>query len=458
MKKIFYFLSILLSTVSFSQGIHQMWGSTPQGGTDDYGNLFRTDGHGKNIQTQFSFPKYHIGATPMYNQLTEYNGRLYATTSAGGADNLGVLFEWDPVTNIYIKKIDFSIANGTKPHGSLIVWNDRFFGMTLAGGVNDKGVIFEWDPATNTFTKRYDFDGANGSSPYGGLTVHENKLYGMTNAGGVNEKGVIFEWDPVLNTYLKKHDFDGTEGSNPYGDLVLHDGKFYGMTNTGGVNEKGVIFEWDPNLPSYTKKVDFTGANGANPYGKMVFVNDRFYGMTTHGGGIGNYGVIFEWEPVLNNYVMRYDLEGGDGRGNHGIHPYSNFLFYGGKFYTMMSARGNGSFTSGSLYEWDPVTNGHTIKYYYYNFTGDFDLTQTGERPFSGLTLMGGKIYGMTSGGGNTYSGVIFEWDPAGAGTYTKKINFNGGDKGFSPQSLVSMNNHLYGLADGGVGWTWFYI
>ena len=42
----------------------------------------------------------------MYNQLTEYNGKFYSMTSQGGTNNLGVIFEWDPVTNIYIKKFN----------------------------------------------------------------------------------------------------------------------------------------------------------------------------------------------------------------------------------------------------------------------------------------------------------------------------------------------------------------
>lgn len=454
MKEKFYativlFLFLGIARLSFGQGIHQLWGTTPLGGGDDYGTLFRTDGRGQNIQTLYSFPKHHAGATPMYNQLLEYNNKLYAMTSAGGTNNLGVLFEWDPVTNIYTKKVDFDAAKGTTPHGSLIVWNNKLYGMTPGGGANDKGVIFEWDPLTNIYTKKHDFDGAAGSNPYGGFAIQGNKLYGMTTAGGTNDKGVIFEWDPVANTYLKLHDFDGIEGYNPYGDLVLHEGKFYGMTNKGGTSDKGVIFEWDAATNDYDKKIDFNGTDGANPYSKMVYVNDRFYGMTRSGGG-GGFGVIFEWDPALNNYLMRYDLQGGDGRGRNGNQPYGIFVPYGGKLYTMMSGGGAGTFTYGAIWEWDPLTNNHVVKKYYSNFTGDFDQTPLGERPYSSLTLMNGKMYGLTSKGGSANSGVIFEWDPAN-NTYTRKINLNGADNGFKPQSLIIEDDQLYGLADGGV-------
>ena len=183
---------ILLAFMSSAQGIYQFWGMTSQGGTDDIGAIFRTNGRGGNIQSVYSFPKTNLGSAPMYNQLTEYNGKFYAMTSQGGASNLGVIFEWDPVTNIYTKKYDFTLASGINPHGSLAVLNNKLYGMTLFGGANDKGVIFEWDPASNVYTKKYDFTGAGGANPYGSLVVHNGKFYGMTNAGGTNDKGVIF--------------------------------------------------------------------------------------------------------------------------------------------------------------------------------------------------------------------------------------------------------------------------
>jgi len=32
--------------------------------------------------------------------------------------------------------------------------------------INNIGVLFEYDPSTDTFTKKIDFDGANGGNPY----------------------------------------------------------------------------------------------------------------------------------------------------------------------------------------------------------------------------------------------------------------------------------------------------
>ncbi|MGZ8558191.1 MAG: choice-of-anchor tandem repeat GloVer-containing protein [Chitinophagaceae bacterium] len=452
MKKIFYstlvfILSILLSATGFAQGIYQLWGMTTQGGTDDIGVVFRADGEGNNLKSMHSFTKTNPGANPMYNQLTEYNGKFYSMTSAGGANNLGVIFEWDPVTNSYIKKYDFETVNGSKPFGSLVLLNDKFYGMTNAGGINDMGVVFEWNPANNEYLKKYDFDGATGSNPFGSLLSSGGKFYGMTYSGGSNNQGVIFEWNPVGDTFLKKYDFNGEFGSNPYGDLVFQNGKFYGMTSSGGINERGVIFEWDPSA-NYTMKFEFGSGFrlGYKPYGSLAFANGKFYGMTSQGGNELK-GDIFEWDPVTNIYTKRFDF--GSTSYAIGIRPYGNLLFKDGKFFGMAYREGGGRYSHGLIFEWDPITNGYSRKYVYEENSTDDD-TYNGANPQGSLVLSSGKIYGMTSFGGSGRSGVIFEWDPAGPGTYTKKINFKDPVNGESPNSLAYQDGHLYGITSAG--------
>ena len=43
--------------------------------------------------------------------------------------------------------------------------NGKLFGMTKTGGNAGFGVIFEWDPVTDTYTKKSDFTNANGRNP-----------------------------------------------------------------------------------------------------------------------------------------------------------------------------------------------------------------------------------------------------------------------------------------------------
>jgi uncharacterized repeat protein (TIGR03803 family) len=195
----------------------------------------------------------------------------------------------------------------------------------------------------------------------------------MTEQGGTSGLGVLFEYDPAgAGTFTKKVDFDGTaKGSYPQGSLIVSGGKLYGMTTSGGTSDLGVLFEYDPaGAGTFTKKVDFDGtAKGSYPAGSLIVLGGKLYGMTAD-GGTGFSGVLFE-----------YDLAGA------------------------------GTFTK----------------------KVDFDGTAKGRNPRGSLMVSGGKLYGMTYLGGTMDIGVLFEYDPAGAGTFTKKVDFDGTAKGSNP-------------------------
>ena len=233
------------------------------------------------------------------------NGMLYGMTYGGGANNLGVLFQYNPSTSAYTKKLDFAgTTNGSNPAGSLMQASDgMLYGMTWTGGAH--GVLFQYNPATNVYTKKLDFPGAaNGSNPWGSLMqASDGMLYGMTAYGGASTNctygcGVLFQYNPSTSAYTKKLDFDGaTNGSNPYGSLMqASDGMLYGMTYVGGTNGGGVLFQYNPSTATYTKKLEFAGvANGDSAVGSLMQASDgMLYGMTAYGGA-NNFGVIFKY-------------------------------------------------------------------------------------------------------------------------------------------------------------------
>src|SRR5690606_11940327 len=118
----------------------------------------------------------------------------------------------------------------------------RLYGMTWRGGANDFGVLYEYNPATNTYSKKIDFDGTNGMLPDGYLILGaNNKLYGFMSDGG----GIIFEYDPsaVTDPYTIKHRFDFDESVSPTFLTQGSNGKLYGGTRGFGV--PGFLFEYD---------------------------------------------------------------------------------------------------------------------------------------------------------------------------------------------------------------------
>ncbi len=446
MKKFLLILSVCLFNFFFlhAQGIYQLWGMTKDGGEDGIGTIFHTNASGNLFRNNHHFKITNQGANPTYTSLIEYNGKFYGMTSRGGNNGVGsgVIFEWDPLRNLYTKKIDLINPSGIASNGNIILKDGKFYGLTSYGGDYHKGVIFEWDPATNIYTKKIDFFDAIGSNPNGGLTQWGNKFYGMSSNGGSNGKGVIFEWDPSTNIYTKKIDLDETQGCNPNGNLTLKGTKFYGMTNNGGLNGKGVIFEWDPATNIYIKKVDLIGLNGSTPFGSLTLYGDIFYGMTTYGGN-NDAGVIFEWEPTTNIYTKKIDLSNANGS-----LPYADLVRVGGNFYGMTSS--GGDYDYGVIFEWNPQTNIYSKKKIFNSPISINSNNSDGYSPYGNLTLKEGKLYGMTFWGGSKNDGVVFEFDPSGS-RYSKKIDLNSSINGQNPAgNLILCNGKTLGMTTGG--------
>jgi uncharacterized repeat protein (TIGR03803 family) len=429
MKKIILLTVALLSAIMLpAQGIFQLWGMTPYGGKDDLGVIFSMDDAGNNLKLRHQFTISNKGARP-FSDLVEYNDKFYGMTVNGGSNDNGVIFEWDPSTNIYTKKYDFEEENGTGPWGSFCVKDSKLYGMTGGGGINHAGVIFEWDPITNIYTKKIDLSRETGSSPSGSLTLHDGKFYGVTDLGGSYDAGVIFEWDPLINVYTKKIDFGYYyyDGYNPrYGNLTFNKGKFYGLTTLGGDSDGGTIFEWDPVTNVLMTKINFgSGAIGGYfPDGSLILNAEKFYGIAQ--GGSKDQGIIFEWDPLTNVFTTKIDFDN-----EKELFPPTQMTLNAGKFYGMAYT---GIIGQNVIFEWDPATNAYTKK---------IDLEYKNGSGGHGFTMKNGKFYGTASGGGNS-AGVIFEWDPN-SNVYVKKIDFNL-NYGINPQGHLAVNNgKLYG-------------
>ena len=166
MRKIIYSIALLVLCLFngsvFAQGVQQLWGTTTGGGTDGLGAIISASANGTNYQLRSSFNYTAQGRIPLYSDLIYYNSKMYGMTSEGGTNNAGVIFEWDPATNNYTKKIDLTSSNGYFPRGSLLLYNNKMYGMTISGGTNGAGVIFEWDPATNIYTKNIELTSSIG--------------------------------------------------------------------------------------------------------------------------------------------------------------------------------------------------------------------------------------------------------------------------------------------------------
>ena len=427
----------------------KLYGMTSAGGTDDQGVLFEWDTVLQTYTKRIDFNGTENGCKPHGSLMQSDNGKLYGMTSGGGVNNEGVLFEFDLETNICSKKIDFEDRErGSTPYGSLVqAGNGKLYGMTFCGGwygfgaahdISGIGVLFEYDPVSNMFTSKLDFWDDTGRHPYGSLVNASNgKLYGMTFNGGADNNGVLFEWDPSTNIYLKKMDFKNEGDYFQFGSLMKSkNDKIYGIYTGGGLNNCGVLFEWDPETTEYSEKLDFNGAENGSYYlyspplsiistnYLLEIYNGKIFGMTPCGGSHGD-GVLFEWEPTTNKYTKWLDFNGNE----NGSHPSGSLtLANNGKLYGLTQY--GGSNNTGVLFEWDPVTDTFTKKH-------DFDGFDKGGYPVGSLVLAdNGKLYGIT-----TNRGVLFEWDPDND-IYTKILDFNPDGYKASPEGMLMKANN----------------
>jgi len=401
----------------------------------------------KNLFIAFAF---FLIANYMFPTLVSAQ-RLYGMTLQGGVNDLGALFQYTPADSTYIKKFDFGgTANGSDPFSSvMLASNGNLYGTTYQGGANAFGVLFEFNPVSSSYTKKIDFTGVtNGSYPRSALyQASDGNLYGTTELGGTYNGGVLFQYDPVSSQCIKKHDFGapgvtGTIDSSGYGAVMqATDGKLYGMTFQGGLASGGVIYQYDPTTSSYSKKHDFallgvTGVtglvigttNGVNPMGALIQASDgNLYGMTNK-GGVAGYGVLFKYNPADSTFTKKLDFGAIGVTGiSSGVSPMGSLIQASdGNLYGMTSAGGTNNL--GVLFQYNPNTNAYTKKL-------DFTGTSTGSSPYGTLMQASdGNIYGMTSSGGANNYGVLFQYDPV-TSVFKKKFDFagtNGRLPGFS--------------------------
>ena len=145
------------------------------------------------------------------------NGNFYGTTEQGGADNYGVVFKMTP-DGLVTPLFNFDSTDGSDPdaYGPLLLATDKtFYGTTAEGGAFRWGTIFKITSA-GKLTSLYNFcsqpncsDGA--LAVEGLIQATDGTLYGTTDEGGVNPNSGTF--------------FSLTSGLVPFVETLLTSGR-----------------------------------------------------------------------------------------------------------------------------------------------------------------------------------------------------------------------------------------
>jgi uncharacterized repeat protein (TIGR03803 family) len=244
------------------------YGTTWQGGTGNYGTFFEvTPGITWTETGLYSFTGGVDGYYPYDTSdlLLDSSGNFYGTTKEGGAaaGKDGTVFEFIPPvppSTAWTKKLLYSFAGGTSdgalPLAGLIMDSSgNLYGTTSEGGANNGGIVFELSPSAPIWTETvlWNLGGiGDGRYPWSGLVQDSSgNLYGTTYAGGFHNEGTVFELSPPREeggswTESTIHCFGNTgDGYEPYDALVMDSSSsLYGTTYGGGAHNKGTVFNF----------------------------------------------------------------------------------------------------------------------------------------------------------------------------------------------------------------------
>jgi uncharacterized repeat protein (TIGR03803 family) len=272
------------------------------------------------------------GANPRGGLIADAKDNLFGTTTWGGANNAGTVFEIAKTAKGYASSptilVSFcaltNCADGAFPVATLVAdANGNLFGTTTLGGAggnyNFGGTVFEIAKTAGSYastpTTLVSFcvlancaDGANPNS----LTADANdNLFGTTVHGGAGV-GTVFEIAKTANGYastatiLSSFEF-GITGASPSGLITDKNGNLFGVT--GGF--KGTVFEIGKTASGYASLITLVRvcslappscADGSHPAAVIADANDNLFGTTQTGGGYA-YGTVFEIAKTAGGYA-----------------------------------------------------------------------------------------------------------------------------------------------------------
>ena len=500
-----------------------LYGVTATGGIATHpsgGTVFEVAAHTNTITTLALFNGTN-GQDPVCSPIADANGNLYGTTVSGGTFNDGTVFELPKGASTIITIVSFNGLDGANPYGGVIMdASGNLYGTTSLGGPNNDGTVFEVPAGTNIINTLAAFNGSgNGSNPtqYARpMLDSQGNLWGTASLGGANSNGTLWELPSGSSTITVYPFSSNTNGANPEAGVVEDvNTDVFGTCTTGGTG-LGTVFELGTGgTGSFTSLVNFTGTSGAAPGSAPLStllqdsMGDLFGSTTT--GGSANDGTIFELipscspivtvlpqgtsgQPSYNAMLSATDVIGTatfsltpsagnalppgltlSGSGVISGMPTTTGTFNFSVTVTdSASNSGSGMFTivinpavtitTTALPNWTVNVPGYSQQIFATGGTGTLTFATAGPLP-SGLALSNSGLLAGTPTSAGTYTFTVTATDTVGASasqTYTITINppvsigvttlatFNGANGSLPLGDLLKIGTNIFGTTNGG--------
>lgn len=427
------------------------------------------------------------GRVPPGAMVEAYNGKLYGVMTSGGTTgSRGVLFEYNPIGDVYTKKYEFNINSDnrlTDPASELKLSADRkiLYGSCSLGGLSVSsgsgfGGLFEYHVEDNRFDMLEVLGHDKlGFHPRDNMIFYnaDNKVYFLTKEGYSIDKqaGAVCYYDITTGKIAAEETIRSWSTSNL---TEIVDNKSYLVSISGGLTS---IHEFDTVTKRMVLAATISTPSGNSTSYVTIASNNKLYFAV---GGT-SFSYFIEFEPTTKTVAIKQTISGADDGSMYSLRftETNNKTFLYTKY-------------DNKIYEYDYVFN--IIKPFKISFSsfGTFNargLERHGENyffsTFSGGTPAGGVImkyhyptntlikiinlgsYGIGGGSSNLKlcdngkmygetkgtSGAIFEFDPI---TYyfrvLKIFNPNDSEGNISNAYFggVVINNFLYGFTEFG--------
>lgn len=245
------------------------------------------------------------------------DGNLYGATEFGGSGGCGIVYRltpgligW-PWEETVIHDFANSSQDGCNPRGGVVFDSrGRLYGTTSGGGAQDLGTVYELMRSEDGPYQEdviHNFSGADGSQPLSTLKMDEDgDLYGTTFTGGnltacFGGCGTVFKLTKSGGKWLARdlYAFSGGDGENIAGSVVLDGaGNLYTTAASGGgTGFNGLILRLTPEADGTWKETILhrfawpSAGDGAAPYAGVILGEGELFG-TTLVGGANNVGAV----------------------------------------------------------------------------------------------------------------------------------------------------------------------
>jgi uncharacterized repeat protein (TIGR03803 family) len=341
------------SNVLISDSKGNLYGVTGGGGSNTTGAVFELSpngngGYSETVLYDFKAEGSGDGSTPYGSLARDAAGNLYGATQGGGANNTGTVFMLSPKAGGgWLERILYSfsatgVTDGQTPSGGVIIGNDRtLYGTTTYGGTNSAGTVFQISKTSSGITEKvlHSFGApGDGEFPYDPVVADpEGNLYGATSIGGASGAGCIYRLSPQNGSWTESllYSFTGKngDGSGMYYVGLIGDKSrdIYGTTAFGGANGTGTVWELVYSKGSYSEKILYSfgasnSGDGNYPYAGLTMDGaGTLYGTTEQGGSTQNSGTVYKLTKSGSNWTesVVHNFTGGI---NDGEDPSGNLL------------------------------------------------------------------------------------------------------------------------------------